>query len=157
MRPLRSSEESSNSALSPLQQQLAGKWKVAYTTAPDVLQILLVPTVAPFLQVGDIFQTFGEDGRTVNNIIELGSEPFLQPDKGITLTVKATYSESATVGQVETSGSSGVRQKVDRIKLRFVEGQLSDVNISPLAETLLAPALLPRTGLNMSILQVGNR
>ena len=53
--------------------------------------------------------------------------------------------------------SSGVRQKVDRIKLRFVEGQLSDVNISPLAETLLAPALLPRTGLNMSILQVGNR
>ena len=45
-------------------------------------------------------------------------------------------------------------KKVDkrRIALTFQEAQVSEISISPLAETLLAPAILPRGSINHQIL-----
>ena len=39
-----------------------------------------------------------------------------------------------------------------RIALTFQEAQVSEISISPLAETLLAPAILPRSSLNHQVL-----
>lgn len=62
----------------------AGKWRLVYTTAPDVLPILGLDTVqlprglSNPLHVGAIFQRFSPvaEGR-VENIIEFGTEPLL--------------------------------------------------------------------------------
>ena len=39
-----------------------------------------------------------------------------------------------------------------RIALKFYSASLDDVQISPLVESLLAPAFLPRTGVNHQLL-----
>lgn len=64
---------------------LPGKWRLVYTTAPDVLPILgldalpLPQGVPNPLRIGDIYQRFSSvsEGR-VENIIHFGTEPFLK-------------------------------------------------------------------------------
>ena len=57
---------------------LAGKWRLSYTTAADVLSVLRIQRdLGPLspVEVGDIYQSFSSDGR-IENEIRL-SVPFL--------------------------------------------------------------------------------
>jgi hypothetical protein len=60
---------------------LPGKWKLIYTTAPDVQPLLAVDTSVIPLHVPSIYQQFSsvEEGL-VKNIIEISLPPFV--DKG---------------------------------------------------------------------------
>lgn len=123
---------------------LDGKWRLAYTNASDVVGLLIASQRFGVPEVGDIFQSFGcADGSNtgITNEIRL-SVPFLlnsakkgEPG-GVGLRVQASF------------------KKVDkrRIALTFQEAQVSEISISPLAETLLAPAILPRGSINHQIL-----
>jgi hypothetical protein len=123
---------------------LDGKWRLAYTNASDVVGLLVASQRLGVPEVGDIFQSFGcADGSNtgITNEIRL-SVPFLlnsakkgEPG-GVGLRVQASF------------------KKVDkrRIALTFQEAQVSEISISPLAETLLAPAILPRGSINHQIL-----
>lgn len=116
--------------------QLAGKWKLVYTSAQDVLIILeaeyrFKPLFGPrLLEVGDIYQRFtSPDEGVVENIIEAGILPGgLLEEKGVTFTVGAKY-------EVRSG---------HRIALTFEEAGVDNVKLAPLAQALLAPALLPR-------------
>ncbi|KXZ55274.1 hypothetical protein GPECTOR_3g410 [Gonium pectorale] len=123
--------------------RLAGKWKLVYTTASDVLPILEAEfrlSAGPFsgfglpkpLVVGDIYQRFTspEEG-VVENIIN-----FDTPLTSVTFTVGARYDVR--------SGK--------RIALVFEDARLGELRISEAAETLLAPALLPRGSLQHMLL-----
>lgn len=119
--------------------ELDGTWLLQYTTAPDVVQILQA-SETPFLQVGQIFQKFeckerADDG-VVRNVVRL-SVPGILQDDGATLVVTAEFS-------VVSSRS---------IALNFEEAQLGQVEISAGLQALLAPAFLPRTFLNLEVLQ----
>ncbi|GBF99049.1 hypothetical protein Rsub_11994 [Raphidocelis subcapitata] len=115
---------------------LEGMWRLVYTTAPDVVPIVgldlstLLPAGLPApVKVGDVYQRFSavQEGR-VENVIRFGLPPFTRPEDGVTFTVGASYE---------------VRSP-RRIALTFLEAELGSVKPSPLLETLLAPALLPR-------------
>ncbi|KAG2496122.1 hypothetical protein HYH03_005725 [Edaphochlamys debaryana] len=124
--------------------KLAGKWRLIYTTANDVLPILEAefrlgfgPLQSLFnlpraLEVGGIFQSFSspEEG-VVENIIE-----FSTPAGSCVFTVGARYEV--------LSGK--------RISLVFEEARVGDLNPSDAAEALLAPALLPRGSLQHRLL-----
>lgn len=113
----------------------AGKWRLVYTTAADVVPIVgldlerLLPAGLPAPAVGDVFQRFSsvEEGR-VENIIEFGLPPLTDPRRGLTFTVGAAYD---------------VRSP-RRIALTFLEAEVGKVRAAPLLDALLAPALLPR-------------
>lgn len=115
---------------------LEGKWRLVYTTAADVVPIVgldladLLPAGLPApVVVGDVFQRFsGVEAGRVENIIEFGLPPFTDERRGVTFTVGASYE---------------VRSP-RRIALTFLEAEVGRVQASPLLETLLAPALLPR-------------
>ena len=145
-----------------LPDALEGVWRLQYTTASDVTSILELATNG-VARVGGIFQRFSReaDGTlVVENVTEFGPlpgppttietplgpldvpppEPALllaDVDDAVTFTVRATYTVSSD----------------KRIKLRFESARFSDVAISPLAEALIAPALLPRGALQMRLLQ----
>ena len=116
---------------------LSGRWRLVYTTASDVL-VLLEAERASFglLQIGDIYQSFDAYG-SVENLIYASATPFLVPDAGVALRVRARYA---------VAGSRSIR-------LAFEDVSLGDVRISDTLETLLAPALLPRTPPQMWLLQ----
>jgi hypothetical protein len=116
---------------------LSGRWRLTYTTASDVL-VLLEAERASFglLQVGEIYQSFDAYG-SVENLIYASATPFLVPDAGVALRVRARYA---------VAGSRSIR-------LAFEDVSLGDVRISDTLETLLAPALLPRTPPQMWLLQ----
>lgn len=119
---------------------LDGRWRLVYTNAADVLGLLAASRVFGTPAVGDIFQSFRcANGRNegITNEIRL-SVPFLLSEAkrgepgGVGLRVQASYEDA------------GRR----RLRLTFQEATVSEINISPLAETLLAPAILPRSSLN---------
>ncbi|KAF8058297.1 PAP10 [Scenedesmus sp. PABB004] len=121
---------------------LAGTWRLAYTTAADVVPIVglgeapHLPGGLPApLRVGGVFQRFSPPGEgRVENVIQFtlpGTE-----ENGLTFTVGASYTVC--------SGR--------RIALTFEEAQLGRVRISPALEALLAPALLPRGWLQQQLL-----
>lgn len=123
---------------------LDGKWRLAYTNASDVVGLLIASQRFGVPEVGDIFQSFGcADGSNtgITNEIRLSVPFFLNSAKkgepgGVGLRVQASF------------------KKVDkrRIALTFQEAQVSEISISPLAETILAPAILPRGSINHQIL-----
>jgi len=123
---------------------LDGKWRLVYTNAADVLGLLVASQRLGVPEVGDIFQSFGcANGANtgITNEIRL-SLPFLLSEAktgapgGVGLRVQASFRDL------------GKR----RLALTFQEARVSEVSISPLAETLLAPAILPRSSLNHQIL-----
>ncbi|KAK9803260.1 hypothetical protein WJX72_001611 [[Myrmecia] bisecta] len=117
---------------------LEGTWRLIYTTALDVVPLLgftdgnLLP-----LRVGDIYQRFSSvaTGR-VENIIKLSVPFLLKEGEGATVVVGADYT---------------VRSP-RRVALYFREAGVRDIHITPLAESLLAPALLPRGWLQHRLL-----
>ena len=123
---------------------LDGKWRLAYTNAADVLGLLIASQRFGVPEVGDIFQSFGcANGTNTGIVNEIRlSVPFLlsaaKPGEpgGVGLRVQASFED---VGR-------------RRLALTFQEAQVSEISISPLAETLLAPALLPRGSLNHQVL-----
>ena len=122
---------------------LSGKWRLVYTTAADVLSVLRIQRdLGPLspVEVGDIFQSFTADGR-IENEIRLSVPFLLAPatmgtDGGVALKVDADYAKC------------GART----LSLTFQEARVTEVRISDLAETLIAPALLPRGSINHQIL-----
>lgn len=120
--------------------KLAGTWRLLYTTAPDVLGLVAKPPegLPVPLRVGDIYQRFStpEEG-IVENIIKLSVPFLLDESEGVTATVRADYRVTSP----------------HRIELTFREASLSDVNISAGLQNLLAPAVLPRTLVQMRLLQ----
>jgi hypothetical protein len=73
----------------------------------------------------------------VENLIFASATPFLVPEAGAALRVRARY---AVAGERS-------------IRLAFQEASVGDVRISDTLETVLAPALLPRTAPQMWLLQ----
>eukprot|EP00899_Mesostigma_viride_P005479 jgi/Mesvir1/14932/Mv05521-RA.2 len=129
---------------------LEGTWELLYTTVPDVLNLISAQDYAFGLKVGTISQRFVPDGAssqeggvqrgTLQNIVKLGVWPFLQAEDGVTVTVSAQYTLSST-------SSTGRRLDVE-----FEQIQVGDVHISEALETLLAPAILPRSQLVLKVL-----
>jgi hypothetical protein len=119
--------------------QLHGTWLLQYTTAPDVVSLLQAAN--PFLQVGQVYQSFDCKGRTdggmVENIVRWSVPGLLQEDEGATLIVTAKFSVT----------------RPRNIVLTFLEGRVSEVEISPELESFITPAILPRTFINLQILQ----
>ena len=126
---------------------LAGTWRLQYTTAADVLVLLEVERISfGFLSLGDIYQSFDAWGN-IENVIKASVPLLLQPPAplgsgasapaGATLRVAARYA---------VAGSKTLR-------LWFDSAKLGDVNINATLETLIAPAVLPRTPPQMLLLQ----
>lgn len=123
--------------------RLEGKWKLRYTTAADVLPIIgvegLFPQpLPPVVQVGDIYQRFSSPAAgVVENIIQFSVPFFLEEGRGVTFTVEASY---------EVRGPHS-------ITITFDGAKVSDVQITPEFEALLAPAMLPRGQWTMEALR----
>ncbi|KAJ7533020.1 hypothetical protein O6H91_13G030000 [Diphasiastrum complanatum] len=119
---------------------LHGTWLLQYTTAPDVISILQAAGL-PFFQVGQIFQKFdcleSSDGGTVLNVVRWSIPGVLQDIEGATLTV--------------TAGFSVVSSR--NIQLHFKEAKVGEIHIGEGVEALIAPAILPRTFVNLQVLQ----
>eukprot|EP00240_Pyramimonas_obovata_P012638 CAMPEP_0118947880 /NCGR_PEP_ID=MMETSP1169-20130426/46820_1 /TAXON_ID=36882 /ORGANISM="Pyramimonas obovata, Strain CCMP722" /LENGTH=257 /DNA_ID=CAMNT_0006894185 /DNA_START=183 /DNA_END=956 /DNA_ORIENTATION=+ len=120
---------------------LAGTWRLLYTSAPDVVSVLQLEQTGLF-QIGEIYQAFTAEGG-VENVIKFSVPYLLQPlgpggAAGLTLRVEASY---------EIRGPR-------TIGLAFLEGKVGELRISDFLEQLLAPALLPRTFVQMQILQL---
>jgi len=115
---------------------LAGRWRLLYTTAADVL-VLLEAEKRSFglLTINDIYQSFDAYGAVENLIY--ASAPLLAPANGIAFRVNARYS----------------RAGAKSIRLAFTDAGVSELQISDALEAAIAPALLPRTPLQMALLQ----
>jgi hypothetical protein len=90
-------------------------------------------------RIGPIYQRFAPpvEGRgAVSNVVRFSVPPFLEESTGATFTVGASYEVR--------SGK--------RIALVFEEASLGDLRITPLAEALIAPAMLPRGSLQQAAL-----
>lgn len=127
-------------------KKLEGLWRLVFTTAPDVAPLMANASSSssfPFLpnlpqpKVGAIYQRFTslEEG-VVQNIIQVGDGAVFVADKGLTFTVHARYRPA------------GPRT----IVLSFQGAQVGRLRITDGIETLLAPALLPRTWLQHRLL-----
>lgn len=121
-------------------ETLAGKWRLVYTSAADVLVVLQLQLNTGLLEVGDIFQAFTADG-SVQNEIRLSVPFLLAPARelgpgGLALKVDAKFNKLAP----------------KTIALTFQEARVCDVRISDTVETLVAPAILPRGSLNHQLL-----
>lgn len=92
--------------------------------------------------VGDIFQEFKTDAKEIVNEIRASVPWVLEEKDGVILRVNATYKE------VDDSSINSKKA----LELVFQEAVVSDVRISELTETLLAPAILPRSELNQRAL-----
>jgi hypothetical protein len=120
-----------------ISSSLPGKWRVVYTTAPDVAPLLAGAQFGRFspLRAGNIYQEFFADGR-VKNIIQASVPYLLQEGAGVTAVVTARWEVK--------SGR--------RIALTFEEAGVGEVKISKELESFLAPALLPRSWLTHRLL-----
>ncbi|CAL6392303.1 unnamed protein product [Bathycoccus prasinos] len=133
-----------------MRNRVNGRWKLIYTTALDVTGLLVFsvpPPPLPFfppppIVVGDIFQEFKTDAKEIVNEIRASVPWLLEEKDGVILRVNATYKE--------VDDSSNNNKKA--LELVFQEAVVSDVRISELTETLLAPAILPRSELNQRAL-----
>ncbi|KAK9684821.1 hypothetical protein RND81_10G235200 [Saponaria officinalis] len=122
-------------------EKLDGTWRLQYTSAPDVVVLFEAASRLPIFQVGQIFQKFEcrnrVDGGVVRNVIKWSIQNLLEENEGATLLVSAKFSV--------------VSQR--NIYLQFEEISLQDIIISDQLQALLAPAILPRTYVNLQILQ----
>ncbi|CAL6383612.1 unnamed protein product [Bathycoccus prasinos] len=133
-----------------MRNRLNGRWKLIYTTALDVTGLLVFsvpPPPLPFfppppIVVGDIFQEFKTDAKEIVNEIRASVPWVLEEKDGVILRVNATYKE------VDDSSNNSKKA----LELVFQEAVVSDVRISELTETLLAPAILPLAKLNQRAL-----
>jgi len=133
-----------------MRNRVNGRWKLIYTTALDVTGLLVFsvpPPPLPFfppppIVVGDIFQEFKTDAKEIVNEIRASVPWLLEEKDGVILRVNATYKE------VDDSSNNSKKA----LELVFQEAVVSDVRISELTETLLAPAILPRSELNQRAL-----
>ena len=133
-----------------MRNRVNGRWELIYTTALDVTGLLVFsvpPPPLPFfppppIVVGDIFQEFKTDAKEIVNEIRASVPWLLEEKDGVILRVNATYKE------VDDSSNNSKKA----LELVFQEAVVSDVRISELTETLLAPAILPRSELNQRAL-----
>ncbi|KAH9321757.1 hypothetical protein KI387_016396, partial [Taxus chinensis] len=120
--------------------QLDGTWLLQYTSASDVL-VLLEAARSPFLQVGQIYQKFECKGCTdrgvVRNIVRWSIPSILEENEGAVLLVTAKFSL--------------LTQR--NIFLKFEKVVVGNLMISEQLQSLIAPAILPRTSLSLEILQ----
>lgn len=120
---------------------LDGTWLLQYTTASDVLSILQAAQL-PFLKVGQIFQKFECRGKSyeglVRNVVRWSVPGVLQDVDGATLTVTAKFYVARS----------------RNIALEFEEAAVGNIMMSEELQALIAPALLPRTFLNLEVLQM---
>ena len=137
-----------------MRNRLNGRWKLIYTTALDVTGLLVFsvpPPPLPFfppppIVVADIYQEFKTDAKEIVNEIRASVPWLLEEKDGVILRVNATYKEVSS-----SSGDSSNNSK-KALELVFQEAVVSDVRISEFTETLLAPAILPRSELNQRAL-----
>lgn len=129
--------ENLSSEQTDIGRSLPGKWKVVYTTAPDVAPLLAGPNFGKLspLKAGNIYQEFFADGR-VKNIIQASIPFLLKEGAGVTAVVSARYE---------------IKSK-RRIALTFEEAGIRDIEISKELEGFLAPAILPRSWLTHRLL-----
>lgn len=117
-------------------EALRGRWRLRFTTAPDVLALLGLERLSEIpgagtVRVGDIDQVFDGDASsgTVLNEASFSIPPLVD---SVTLRVRAQYA-AAPSGR--------------RLTLQFEEAAIVDAVPAPLVDTLLAPPiLLSRTG-----------
>ena len=137
---------------------LPGRWRLIYTTALDVMPLLAAsetagslgsatasaffPNGIPVPRIGAIYQEFdplpppsssGEGFAPVRNVITFHLPPLLD---SLTATVSARYEARSR----------------RRLRLVFDRAALGGARLSRTAETLLAPALLPRGTLQKNLL-----
>ncbi|XXG67007.1 hypothetical protein AAC387_Pa06g0449 [Persea americana] len=122
--------------------KLDGTWRLHYTSAPDVLILFESAARLPFFfQVGQIYQKFEcrdrSDGGIVRNVVRWSIPSVLEEQEGATLLVSANFSVVSK----------------RNIYLRFEEVAVENIKISEQLQALIAPAILPRTFLNLQILQ----
>ena len=140
---------------------LAGKWRLRWTTANDVLSVLrLARDSLGVLQVGDIFQTFDARGSLTNEIrlgfLFLTQSAARDTEGGLALRVAARYdvmNDGSNTGATGAASEPDASERSDgasrrTLALTFEEARFSELRISDMLETALAPALLPRGGLN---------
>lgn len=124
---------------------LHGLWRLRYSNTSDVLSILRLPSLGPLpfpiLQVGDIYQNFickgEEDSGVLQNIVDWSVAGILEEKKGARFVVTADFT-------VRSNSS---------LLLVFQEAGVDSIQLSDLAQGLLAPAVLPRTQMSMEALQ----
>ncbi|WOL00086.1 putative plastid-lipid-associated protein 10, chloroplastic [Canna indica] len=121
--------------------KLDGTWRLNYTSASDVLVLFEAANRLPFLQVGQIFQKFEckdrSDGGVIRNVVRWSISPLLEEQEGATLVVSAKFSVISK----------------RNIFLQFEEVAVENIRISEELQTLIAPAILPRSYLTLQILQ----
>lgn len=121
--------------------KLDGAWRLQYTSAPDVLVLFEASERFPFLEVGQIFQKFEcknqAEKAVVRNVIRWSIHNLLEEQEGATLLVSAKFSVVSR----------------RNIFLQFEEITLQDIKISEELQAIIAPAVLPRSFLNLQILQ----
>ncbi|WVZ59562.1 hypothetical protein U9M48_009686 [Paspalum notatum var. saurae] len=120
---------------------LDGTWRLCYTSASDVLGLFEAAERLPLLQVGQIYQKFEcrerSDGGTVRNVVRWSIENLLEEQEGATLMVSAKF----------------VVLSKRNIFLQFEEVAIENIKISEQVQSLIAPAILPRSFLSLQILQ----
>ncbi|XP_042505085.1 probable plastid-lipid-associated protein 10, chloroplastic isoform X2 [Macadamia integrifolia] len=76
--------------------KLDGTWRLQYTSAPDVLVLLVSAARLPFFQVGQIYQKFecrdNSDCGIVRNVVRWSIPSLLEEQEGATLLVSAKFS-----------------------------------------------------------------
>ncbi|CAN7006839.1 unnamed protein product [Brassica oleracea var. botrytis] len=122
--------------------KLDGTWRLQYTSTPDVVVLFEAASRFPFFQVvGQIFQKFEcrdrSDGGIVRNVVQWSVPSLLEEQEGATLVVTAKFDKVSS----------------RNIYLQFEEISVRNININEQVQALLAPAILPRSFLNLQILQ----
>jgi len=122
--------------------QLAGRWRLEYTSARDVFAILGLDNALPGLTIGAVAQRFVPDADdstrgTVFNEASFGVAPLTLAEDGATFLVEARYTAAPP------------RRA---LTLQFDNATLGGIRISPGLETVLVPSLLPRTQPQMDFL-----
>jgi hypothetical protein len=143
-------------------EALAGRWRLRWTNANDVLSVLrLARDSLGAVQVGDIFQTFDARGSLTNEI-RLGLAFLTQSaardtEGGLALKVGARYERvdaGASKGATTKNDDAKKKQSPSRrtLALVFEEAKVTELRISDELELVFAPALLPRGAVNHRLL-----
>lgn len=121
---------------------------VLFLGKPPIIDQLPLPWP---VSVGAIYQQFSSpEMGSVQNIIKLGVDNVFE-NEGITLTVQAKSGYPISFS-ISTSHSRYAVAGPKRISLEFESAGVGDLKIASLAESVLAPAFLPRTGFNHQLL-----
>jgi hypothetical protein len=144
-------------------EALAGRWRLRWTNANDVLSVLrLARDSLGAVQVGDIFQTFDARGSLTNEI-RLGLAFLTQSaardtEGGLALKVGARYErvDAGASGEKTTTKNDDAKKKPSpsrrTLALVFEEAKVTELRISDELELVFAPALLPRGAVNHRLL-----